>query len=169
MGQFGEHRLFTPFLLLWKLELCFVKVNEGENITYKNISISAVSTSKNPAKNTDGWDIYRSNNVVIQDSTINNGDDCVSFKPSEYSSSCEPGYRGLNVCLDATNIIVSNLNCNGSQYAKLILCTSTNLGADYSMAVAYLSDRLVNTRENMTLLRMLSHRKSMIALQLIHR
>ncbi|KAI0087084.1 glycoside hydrolase family 28 protein [Irpex rosettiformis] len=71
-------------------------VNEGENVTYKNITISAVSTSKNQAKNTDGWDIYRSNNVIIQDSTINNGDDCVSFKPN------------------ATNIIVSNLSCNGS-------------------------------------------------------
>lgn len=59
-------------------------VNEGENVTYRNISISAVSTSKNQAKNTDGWDIYRSNNVVIRDSSINNGDDCVSFKPSKF-------------------------------------------------------------------------------------
>jgi len=71
-------------------------VNEGEDITYRNISISAVSTSKNAAQNTDGWDIYRSNNVVIQDSNINNGDDCVSFKPN------------------STNILVSNLSCNGS-------------------------------------------------------
>ena len=59
------------------------KVNEGENVTYRNITISAVSTSKNAAKNTDGWDVYRSNNVVIADSNINNGDDCVSFKPSK--------------------------------------------------------------------------------------
>ncbi|KAI0352041.1 glycoside hydrolase family 28 protein [Trametes cingulata] len=71
-------------------------VNEGQDITFRNISISAVSTSKNAAKNTDGWDIFRSDNVVIADSTINNGDDCVSFKPN------------------ATNILVSNLSCNGS-------------------------------------------------------
>ncbi|OBZ69746.1 putative exopolygalacturonase X [Grifola frondosa] len=71
-------------------------VNEGKSITYRNIIISAVSTSKNEAKNTDGWDIFRSDNVVIEDSTVNNGDDCVSFKPN------------------ATNIIVSNLSCNGS-------------------------------------------------------
>ncbi|TCD69408.1 hypothetical protein EIP91_007755 [Steccherinum ochraceum] len=71
-------------------------VNEGQRITYRNITISAVSTSKNDAKNTDGWDIFRSDDVVIEDSTINNGDDCVSFKPN------------------ATNILVSNLSCNGS-------------------------------------------------------
>ncbi|KAI8978247.1 glycoside hydrolase family 28 protein [Trametes punicea] len=71
-------------------------VNEGQNITFRNITISAVSTSKNAAKNTDGWDIFRSDNVVIEDSNINNGDDCVSFKPN------------------ATNVLVSNLFCNGS-------------------------------------------------------
>ncbi|KAI0827708.1 glycoside hydrolase family 28 protein [Trametes gibbosa] len=71
-------------------------VNEGQDITFRNVTISAVSTSKNAAKNTDGWDIFRSDNVVIADSTIDNGDDCVSFKPN------------------ATNILVSNLSCNGS-------------------------------------------------------
>ncbi|KAH9856716.1 glycoside hydrolase family 28 protein [Lenzites betulinus] len=71
-------------------------VNEGQDITFRNINISAVSTSKNDAKNTDGWDIFRSDNVVIADSNINNGDDCVSFKPN------------------ATNMLVSNLSCNGS-------------------------------------------------------
>ncbi|CAL1711768.1 unnamed protein product [Somion occarium] len=71
-------------------------VNEGKAATYRNITISAVSTSKNAAKNTDGWDIYRSDNVIIVDSTVNNGDDCVSFKPN------------------STNVLVSNLSCNGS-------------------------------------------------------
>lgn len=42
------------------------------------------------------WDTYRSDNIVIQNSHIDNGDDCVSFKPN------------------STNIIVQNLWCNGS-------------------------------------------------------
>jgi hypothetical protein len=42
------------------------------------------------------WDTYRSDNIVIQNSYINNGDDCVSFKPN------------------STNIVVQNLACNGS-------------------------------------------------------
>ncbi|KAJ7063543.1 glycoside hydrolase family 28 protein [Mycena amicta] len=74
----------------------FNLVNEGKNVTYSNINIQAVSTSTHFISNTDGWDIYRSDQVTIKDSLINNGDDCVSFKPN------------------STNILVSNLNCNGS-------------------------------------------------------
>ncbi|KAI0308754.1 glycoside hydrolase family 28 protein [Amylostereum chailletii] len=69
---------------------------QSQDVTYDNITINAISTSDNGAKNTDGWDIYRSDNVVIQNSIINNGDDCVSFKPN------------------STNILVANLQCTGS-------------------------------------------------------
>ncbi|KAJ7863468.1 glycoside hydrolase family 28 protein [Mycena olivaceomarginata] len=68
----------------------FNLVNEGKNVMYSDITITATSTSSNSAGNTDGWDTYRSDNVVIKDSVINNGDDCVSFK------------------------VVSNLTCTGS-------------------------------------------------------
>ncbi|KAK0205301.1 glycoside hydrolase family 28 protein [Desarmillaria ectypa] len=74
----------------------FNLVYESNDVTYSNINITAVSTSKNKIANTDGWDIYRSDTVVIQNSSVLNGDDCVSFKPN------------------TTNVLVSNLNCNGS-------------------------------------------------------
>lgn len=61
------------------------QIYESNNVTYSNISITAESTSDNAAKNTDGWDVYRSDTVVIKDSVIVNGDDCVSFKPSNGS------------------------------------------------------------------------------------
>ncbi|KAF3400115.1 putative exopolygalacturonase X [Penicillium rolfsii] len=71
-------------------------VANSSNVLFEGIDITGFSKSKNTAKNTDGWDIYRSDNIVIQDSVINNGDDCVSFKPN------------------STNVIVQNLHCNGS-------------------------------------------------------
>ncbi|KNG47716.1 glycoside hydrolase family 28 protein [Stemphylium lycopersici] len=71
-------------------------VANSSDVVFSNIDIYGDSVSKNPAKNTDGWDTYRSDNIVIQNSHINNGDDCVSFKPN------------------STNIIVQNLICNGS-------------------------------------------------------
>ncbi|KAJ8082216.1 hypothetical protein PM082_008063 [Marasmius tenuissimus] len=74
----------------------FNLVNESRNVTYNNITISAASTSSNGPHNTDGWDTYRSDNVVIKNSVIHNGDDCVSFKPN------------------STNVLVSNLDCTGS-------------------------------------------------------
>lgn len=71
-------------------------VYQSTNVTYRHINISSVSYSSAPTANSDGWDIYRSSYVTITDSTVNNDDDCVSFKPN------------------STNIVVSNMWCNGS-------------------------------------------------------
>ncbi|GJE94846.1 glycoside hydrolase family 28 protein [Phanerochaete sordida] len=71
-------------------------VYQSSNVTYSNITINTVSYSSSPTANSDGWDIYRSDGVTITNSWINNDDDCVSFKPN------------------STNILVSNLWCNGS-------------------------------------------------------
>ncbi|EON97482.1 putative polygalacturonase protein [Phaeoacremonium minimum UCRPA7] len=58
-----------------------------------NLTVTSNGTA---AKNTDGWDTYLSDSVVIQNSVIQNTDDCVSFKPN------------------STNIIVQGLQCSGS-------------------------------------------------------
>ena len=93
-------------------------VANSSDVLFDGIDISGYSKSENEAKNTDGWDTYRSKNIVIQNSVINNGDgmystlvpaiegwmvgadmwctDCVSFKPN------------------STEILVQNLYCNGS-------------------------------------------------------
>ncbi|KAL4945078.1 hypothetical protein BDV06DRAFT_231805 [Aspergillus oleicola] len=71
-------------------------VANSSDVLFDGIDISGYSASENEAKNTDGWDTYRSRNIVIQNSVINNGDDCVSFKPN------------------STDILVQNLHCNGS-------------------------------------------------------
>jgi len=72
-------------------------VYNSHNVSYKGINIHAFSYNKSaPSSNSDGWDIYRSSLVSITNSTINNSDDCVSFKPN------------------STDIFVSDLNCNGS-------------------------------------------------------
>jgi galacturan 1,4-alpha-galacturonidase len=87
-------------------------VANSTDVLFSNIDIAGSSKSKNVAKNTDGWDTYRSSGITIQNSTVNNGDgeltssrlgasvltaiDCVSFKPN------------------STEILVQNLVCNGS-------------------------------------------------------
>ncbi|KAK3938448.1 exopolygalacturonase [Diplogelasinospora grovesii] len=71
-------------------------VANSSNVVFNNINIAGASKSKNVAKNTDGWDTYRSQDITIMNSVINNGDDCVSFKPN------------------STNILVQSLSCNGS-------------------------------------------------------
>ena len=71
-------------------------VANSTNVVFDTINVSGFSTSKNVAVNTDGWDTYRSSNLVIQNSIINNNDDCVSFKPN------------------STEMLVQNMHCNGS-------------------------------------------------------
>ncbi|KAI0869884.1 glycoside hydrolase family 28 protein [Hypoxylon argillaceum] len=75
----------------------FNVIMNSSDVLITDINIwNEVTNSSSPPANTDGWDTYRSNNIVIQNSTIDNYDDCVSFKPN------------------STNIIVQNLSCNGS-------------------------------------------------------
>ncbi|EJD48551.1 hypothetical protein AURDEDRAFT_199569 [Auricularia subglabra TFB-10046 SS5] len=74
----------------------FNLVHTSKNVLFSDITISSKSNSSTTPKNTDGWDLYRSENVVIQNSNIVNNDDCVSFKPN------------------VTNILVRNLTCDGS-------------------------------------------------------
>ncbi|OAA55264.1 exopolygalacturonase [Niveomyces insectorum RCEF 264] len=71
-------------------------VANASNVVFSGINISGASTSKVKAKNTDGWDTYRSTDVTIMNSVIQNGDDCVSFKPN------------------STHILVQSLDCTGS-------------------------------------------------------
>jgi polygalacturonase len=61
------------------------QVNEANGVVYNNIHINAKSNSSHNPANTDGWNVYRSDNVTIKDSVIVNGDDCVAFKPSKLS------------------------------------------------------------------------------------
>ncbi|CAG5157134.1 uncharacterized protein ALTATR162_LOCUS4926 [Alternaria atra] len=68
----------------------------SRNVTFNNINLHSIQSNGKQAQNTDGWDIYRSDNVNILNSNIINGDDCVSFKPN------------------TTNALVENLYCQGS-------------------------------------------------------
>ncbi|KAI0535990.1 polygalacturonase [Xylaria digitata] len=74
----------------------FNLIANSSDILISDIVLTAKSSNSNPVKNSDGWDTYRSDHVVIQNSVIDNTDDCVSFKPN------------------STNIVVQGLRCNGS-------------------------------------------------------
>ena len=49
-------------------------VANATNVVFDNLNIYGASTSVHLAKNTDGWDTYRSSDITIQNSVINNGD-----------------------------------------------------------------------------------------------
>lgn len=49
-------------------------IANSSDVVYTDIRIYSVSNNMNFEKNTDGWDIYRSDNIIIQNSTVTNGD-----------------------------------------------------------------------------------------------
>jgi galacturan 1,4-alpha-galacturonidase len=71
-------------------------IANSSDVLISDFDLYSRSTSDYEAKNLDGWDTYRSDNIVIQNSWIDHDDDCVSFKPN------------------STNIIVQGLTCFGS-------------------------------------------------------
>ncbi|KAL0079946.1 glycoside hydrolase family 28 protein [Phycomyces blakesleeanus] len=71
-------------------------VRDAQDVIFDRINIRSVTNSTFPTHNSDGWDLFRSSNVVIKNSVIVNGDDCVSLKAN------------------ATDVTIKNLSCTGS-------------------------------------------------------
>lgn len=70
-----------------------IAVNDCKNVLLQKVTISAPSWSPN----TDGVHIQSSSGIVIRDSTIRTGDDCVSIGPGSKNLtvngvSCGPGH-----------------------------------------------------------------------------
>ncbi|TPX08698.1 uncharacterized protein E0L32_009887 [Thyridium curvatum] len=66
------------------------------NVRYTRNTLSAVSSSGNPPKNTDGWDIGAASHVAVERSSVVNDDDCVALKPG------------------ADYVTVTDITCTGS-------------------------------------------------------
>jgi galacturan 1,4-alpha-galacturonidase len=74
IGIDGLHdSIFTDLVLRYSPEYYHFVAN-ATNVIFNNINIAGASKSANIAKNTDGWDTYRSSDLVIQNSIVNNGD-----------------------------------------------------------------------------------------------
>jgi galacturan 1,4-alpha-galacturonidase len=53
----------------------------SKNVSYRNLTIYAVSNSANAAHNTDGFDIGPASHVTVENITVTNDDDCIALKP----------------------------------------------------------------------------------------
>ena len=67
-------------------------VANSSDVIFDNISISGKSKSANTAKNTDGWDTYRSQRITIQNSVIDNGDGTLLLSSSCFFYACKMDY-----------------------------------------------------------------------------
>ncbi|KAM5343553.1 hypothetical protein ACJ41O_012090 [Fusarium nematophilum] len=125
----------------------FISVgSKSARVSFSNMNITAISKSTYPPKNTDGFDIGESENVSLSNIYIQNGDDCVAFKPGcNYATvtdiTCQ-GSHGLSVgslgkspgSVDTvTNVYVKNAIMRGSTKAAGIKIYPG--GSDHGTAV----------------------------------
>ncbi|KAK2760251.1 hypothetical protein FQN54_002319 [Arachnomyces sp. PD_36] len=111
----GMHQAVMSNLRMRNPPNWFNLIANSTDILISNMHLNATSLDDVEIANSDGWDTYRSDRVVIQDSIIKNTDgvygplslnnfpesililkDCVSFKPN------------------STNVVVQDLKCTGS-------------------------------------------------------
>ncbi|KAJ5166317.1 uncharacterized protein N7482_005098 [Penicillium canariense] len=88
------------------------------NIVFADLSMDATSKSTNAPKNTDGFDIGESTNVVITRVGVSNDDDCVAFKPG------------------ADGVTVTDITCTGSHGLSV---GSLGKGSDDTVKNVYMS------------------------------
>lgn len=125
----------------------FHSANGGSSsIQYIDIGLSALSTSANVAKNTDGWDIGPATYVTISGATVVNDDDCVAFKPGAsyvevYDITCT-GSHGLSIgslgSKYGSTDTVSNVYVSGATMINSTKATGLKLypsGPDHGSAV----------------------------------
>jgi galacturan 1,4-alpha-galacturonidase len=79
MGVVGLHDSTISNLKLRYSPQYYHFVANSTNVVFDNIDILGGSVSANVAKNTDGWDTYRSSDITIQNSVVNNGDGMFSL------------------------------------------------------------------------------------------
>ncbi|KAE8440398.1 hypothetical protein EG329_008167 [Mollisiaceae sp. DMI_Dod_QoI] len=133
IGIDGLHNSIISGLLLRYSPQYYHFVANSSNVIFDNINIAGASKSANTAKNTDGWDTYRSTDLVIQNSVVNNGDDGARIKvwpnaPSALSGDLQGGGGSGRVnnitydtmIIDAVDYAIEVDQCYGQ--SNLTLC-----------------------------------------------
>lgn len=62
-------------------------IANSSDVVYSGLEIFSTSDNENFEKNTDGWDIYRSTRITIENSTITNGDGQSRLKKHDFRKS----------------------------------------------------------------------------------
>lgn len=118
----------------------------SSHVVYTDIVLSAISTSSNVAKNTDGFNVGPASYVTIHNASVLNDDDCVAFKEGAnyvevYDITCD-GSHGISVGSLGSKYgiidTVSNIYVNGATMKNSTKASGIKLypaGASHGSAV----------------------------------
>ncbi|KAJ5375623.1 Glycoside hydrolase family 28 [Penicillium concentricum] len=93
-----------------------------KTVIFADLKMDATSKSKNEPKNTDGFDIGASTDVVISNVQVKNDDDCVAFKP---------GADGVTVtditCIGSHGLSVGSLGKSSADSVKNVYVSGATM------------------------------------------
>ncbi|KAJ5732337.1 exo-polygalacturonase [Penicillium malachiteum] len=88
--------LLTDGLTIIQSQFWATFVWASKNVSIINFFVNATSDNQWDTTNTDGYDSWNSNMLLVENATITNGDDCIAAKGN------------------TTNLLVKNVTCHGS-------------------------------------------------------
>lgn len=96
--------------------------DDSTSVSYSDITLYAVSSSDNVAKNTDGWDVGPATHVTIARVNVTNDDDCVAFKPgASYVSVTDI------TCTGSHGLSIGSLGSSGDDIVKNIYVSGATM------------------------------------------
>ncbi|KAH8704134.1 putative exo-polygalacturonase [Talaromyces proteolyticus] len=93
---FNSTNLLADGLTIIQPQFWATFVWESKNVSLTNFFVNATSDDQWDTTNTDGYDSWRSDTLLVENATITNGDDCIAAKGN------------------TTNLLVRNVTCYGS-------------------------------------------------------
>ncbi|EED23059.1 exo-polygalacturonase, putative [Talaromyces stipitatus ATCC 10500] len=93
---YNSTNLLADGLTIFQPQFWATLVWQSTNVSLRNFYVNATSNDEWGTVNTDGYDSWRSSNLLVESATIINGDDCVAAKGN------------------TTNLLVRHVTCHGS-------------------------------------------------------
>ncbi|KAH9825960.1 glycoside hydrolase family 28 protein [Teratosphaeria destructans] len=127
---YNSTNLFIDGISIIQPQFWATFVTYSKNVTFTNIHVNATSTDPNGSTvNTDGTDTWNSQDVLIANWTVVNGDDCVAAKGN------------------TTNMLVRNVTCYGGSGMTIGSVGQYPLTPDYDENIVFEDITLINSTD----------------------
>lgn len=124
---YNSTNLFVDQLTIIQPQFWATFVTYSNNVTMSNVFVNATSNDEWGTVNTDGTDTWNSRDILMENWTVQNGDDCIAAKGN------------------TTNLLVRNVTCYNSNGMTIGSVGQYPLTPDYVENVVFEDVRLINS------------------------
>ncbi|KAJ5727291.1 hypothetical protein N7493_005111 [Penicillium malachiteum] len=126
---YNSTNLLVDRLRIIQPQLWATFVWDSKNVSVTNLFVNATSNSKWGTMNTDGYDSWKSDQLLVENATIINGDDCIAAKGN------------------TTNLYVKNVYCEGGTGITIGSIGQYPETPDYNLNTTFENVKIVNSMD----------------------